>query len=509
MEMESRTKKTSRNVVYATISQFIKIILVFISRKIFINQLGASFLGVNGLFTNILSILSLADLGMSTTMMYCLYKPLANNNQTKITAYMNYFQKIYNIIAIVIALVGIAIIPLLKYIINLPTEIPYIYVYYLLILFNSIISYLFIYKTTLLQADQKMFIINKYDTIFQVVLFVLQVFVLLLTNSFALYLGCNILCTFIGNIFKAKATEKIYPYLKDNKKNIINKSEKKELFKNSYSLFFYKLGGIIQSNTDNILISLFIGTITVGYYSNYSTIILQITTFITIIFTALKASIGNYVTEKNTESQYEMFEILEVYNFWIVSFCSICFFMLVPNFIELLFGKEYLLSNIFLICTILNFYTSNIRQTLWVYRETTGIFSKTKYITLITAIINLILSIILGKICGLVGIVLATVIARMLYAWWKEPQIIYKDIFNKNVKIYFQKYILRLILTAFMCLILSIIFKFININNLFILLSIKAIICVVVVTLIYLMIYKKNKAYLFLIEKIVKKRRNI
>lgn len=505
MESESRTKKTGRNIIYATISQVVKLILVALNRIIFVRKLGASFLGVNGLFSNVLTILSLADLGMSTTMMYCLYKPLADNNQDKISRYINYFKKIYNIIALAVAIIGIAMVPLLKYIVNLPDEMPHIYLYYLLLLTNTVLSYLFIYKTTLLQSDQKMYVINKYDTVFQFVLFILQLMVLLFTKSFALYLGCNILCTFVGNVFKAKTTEKLYPYIKSGSNLNLEQSEKKILFKNLYSLFCYKLGSVIQSNTDNILISVFIGTITVGYYSNYNMIILQVTSFITIIFTALKSSVGNFITEKNTKSQYEMFEILEVYNYWIVSFCSIYFLVLIPNFIQLMFGQEYLLSNLFLISIILNFYTSNIRQNLWIYRETTGVFSKTKHITLVTSAINLILSIIFGKYFGIVGIVFATVIARMLYAWWKEPQIIYNDIFKKSAKSYYKNYLFRFLLMILIGVILSTITNFIKFNNLIISLILKFIICTLIMAIIYMIIYRKNKSYLFLKEKILLK----
>ena len=252
-------------------------------------------------------------------------------------------------------------------------------------------------------------------------------------------------------------------------------------------------------------ISILIGTITVGYYSNYNTIILQVTSFITLIFTALKSSVGNFVTETESDSQYNMFEIIEVYNFWIVSICAIYFFTLMPDLIELLFGKEYLLSTFFLISIILNFYTSNIRQTLWIYRETTGVFSKTKYITLITAIINLILSIVFGIYFGIAGIVMATVISRMIYAWWKEPKIIYKEIFNKSPKKYYVTYIIRLLLMVVICTILWLIFKSFNIENLLISIIVKFAITSILVLIIYIILYRKNKAFSFLKEKFINK----
>ena len=501
----SRTKNTSRNIIYAIIFQVVKFILMFVSRIIFVRKLGAEYLGVNGLFSNILTILSMADLGMTTTMMYCLYKPLADGDEARISKYINYFKKVYNIIAIIVAIIGVSIIPLLKYIVNLPSEMEDIYLYYILLLANSVISYLFVYRTTLLQADQKMYIINKYDTIFQFILFVLQIAILLFTNSFTLYLLSNIVCTFFSNLAKARKTKEIYPYLINNTDEKLSKNEKKQLYNNLFSMFSYKIGGIIQSNTDNILISIFVGTIVVGYYSNYSQIILQLTSFITIIFTALKASVGNFVTEKSKEVQYSMFEILEVYNFWIIGVSSLMFLVLDPDFIKLCFGQEYVLSELFVICITLNFYTSNIRQTLWVYRETTGVFSKTKYITIITAIINIILSIILGIKFELTGIILATIITKMLYAWWKEPIIIYKECFSKSSKSYFEKYILRIIIIAIMYITLRQIFKLLIINNLILLLLIKALVTICFIVVCFILIYRNSEATRFLKNKILRR----
>lgn len=501
---DSRIKKTTRNIISAFLLQFVKIALVFISRIIFVKILGASYLGVNGLFSNILGILSLADLGMTTALMYCLYEPLAKNDELSIKKYMNYFKKVYNLIAIAVALLGISLLPFLKYLVNLPTDMPNIYLYYILLLLNSVISYLFVYKTTLISADQKMYLINKYDTIFQFVLFFLQIVVLIVTKSFALYLGMNIVCSFFCNILKVKKTEEIYPFLIDKEKAELDREEKKFILKNLSSLFFYKLGSVIQNNTDNILISIFVGTITVGYYSNYTTIIAAITTFLTLIFTSLKASIGNYNVKESKKNQLKLFNIFEVYNFWIVGFCTICFMVLIPDFIRICFGEEYVLNFGLLICASLNFYTSNIRQVIWSYRETTGIFNKTKYITIATALINIVLSLVLGYFYGLIGIVGATVIARLLYAWWKEPQILFVDYFKSSPREYYINYIKRTILCSLMIVIILLVCNLINISNIYINFIVKGIICCILSILILYIIYRKSEAMNYLKNNILR-----
>lgn len=500
---ESRTQKVKKNIVYAVISQFIKAFLLFLSRIIFARVLGPEYLGINGLFSNVLTVLSLADLGMTTAMMFSLYKPLADNNFILIQKYMKFFGKIYNIIAIVIFFVGVSLIPFLKYIVNLPSNVNNIYIYYLILLLNSVLSYLFIYKTTLLAADQKMYIINKYDTFIQIFQFALQLLMLLLFHSFILYLSIQVVCTLLGNILKVLSVNKMYPYLNNGINDELSRNEKKDIFNNIKSLFFYKLGGIIQSNTDNVLISIFVGTIVVGYYSNYNLIILQIINFVTIVFTAIKATIGNYNVDSSIEEQYNMFNRLEFFNFILVGFSSIYLLFLVPDFISLCFGKEYVINFLCYIFIILNYYTANIRQTLWIYRETSGIFEKTKYITIITAFFNIIFSIILGKLFGLLGIVSATVISRMIYAWWKEPIIIFRDVFSKSSKEYFKKYIIRLLFILIISCILYITFLFIKIDNIIVLLIIKFLIISVLLFICFIAFFFKKDEFKFFKNKLL------
>lgn len=500
----NRTDNVSKNIVFSFALQFTKILVTFLSRIVFVKVLGSAFLGVNGLFSNILGILSLADLGMTTVLMYSLYKPLAKNDEIAICKYMNYFKKVYNIIAVVVLVFGISLIPFLKYLVNLPEEMEHIYLYYFLLLLNTTLTYLFVYKTTLVSADQKMYKLNKYDILFQFILFALQIIVLYLTKSFALYLFSNILVTFISNLVKVSIAKKMYPYL-DNHKNLkLAKRERNEIKVNLKSLFLYKIGTVIQSNTDNIFISIFSGTIAVGIYSNYVTIINSIVTFISMVFTSMKASIGNFVVEKDKKSQWKMFDLLEVFNFWIICFCSICFLILIPPFILLCFGEKYLLSNFILIVTVLNFYTSNIRQNIWAYRETTGIFTKTKYITLVTSALNIILSILFGKLYGVGGVILATIISRIIFAWWKEPLILFKEYFGISPKIYYINYIKRLFLFIIMACLLTFISSLIKIDNLILNLIINMLICIIGVTSLLYVIYRNTYAFDYLLKYIKK-----
>lgn len=504
---DSRIEKTKKNFIYAVILQISKLLLVFINRIIFVKILGSVYLGINGLFSNILSMLSIADLGITTAMMYSLYKPLAEHDEDKVSMYIHYFKKVYNIIALIVLVLGIILIPFLRYIVNLPENVDHIYLYYMLLVVNTALTYLYIYKTTLLSADQKMYIISKYDTIFQFVMFVMQIIVLVVTKSFMLYLLSNLICTLLGNVFKARETDKLYPYLKNNT-NLISKKEKNEIYKNVKSLFIYKIGGVIQSNTDNILISIFAGTILVGYYSNYSTIILTVTSFISLIFNAIKASLGNYINTNDKKEQLKLFYIFENFNFWVVGFCSICFIELIPLFVRICFGEEYIMSDMVLLAAVAIFYTQNIRQTIWMYRETTGLFNKTKYISLITSSLNLLFSIILGYYYKTEGVLIATVISNMIYAWWKEPILLFKEYFNSSPKKYFLNYIVRLVFLIGILVLLEVINKIIYVDNIYLCFITRVIVDISISTLILFTIYRKTETFKFMKEKILRRGRN-
>ncbi|MBR1416987.1 MAG: oligosaccharide flippase family protein [Bacilli bacterium] len=491
---ESRIKNIQKNITYTFIFQFIKLILVFLNRVIFVACLGPVYLGINSLFTNILSFLTLADFGVITAMMYSLFKPLANKDEKKISEYVFFFNKIYNVIALAIFILGIIIMPFLKYFVNLPVDVDNIYIYYFLMLINVVIGYLFVYKTTILLSDQKKYIINSYDTKFYILLFIIQVLILYLTKNFILYLIANIITTLLSNIFKARKVNKLYPYLDKYKEKTLDKKEKKEVFKNVKDLFLYRIGAVIQNNTDNILISIFVGTIIVGYYSTYLMIISGITSFVNLIFSSIKSSLGNYIVKEKKEDQLKMFFILEDINFLIIGFCASCFIILIPDFIEMFFGKEYLLSNITLILVVGIFYTENIRQNIWMFRETTGIFGKTKYANLVTAVLNLILSIILGYYFKIDGILFASIISCLLFAWWMEPKIMFKEYFNSSSKKYFFNYIKNVLIIVIIIIINSYLIN-INLSNIYINFIIKLILTVIITSILLIIPFIKSNTF--------------
>ena len=434
---QGRTYKSARNALYGVGNQVIQILLGFVSRMIFLRVLNESYLGINSLFTEVLSMLSLVDLGMGTVMVYSLYKPLAEKNEERLKGLMSFYQTVYRIIAIAVAIIGLSIIPFLKYIVNMDSNINYLYVYYCLFLAKTVISYLFVYKTAILNADQNNYLVSKIQSIVRILLTIVQVISLFFTKSYFVYLLFDIAVVFFQNYLCARKAEKLYPFLKV--KGRIEKDESREIFQNIRSGFIYKVSSVLLSSTDNTIISVMFGTVLVGYYSNYGMIINKLALLLTTMFGTLSGSIGNLIATESYKKRYEVFSMIQAMSFMISGVSTICLFSLIQDFISLWIGDKFLLSLDVLIACLLNYYLNIVMQPLWVYRDSTGLYRKTKYVMIVTAGINLFLSVAMGYILGLSGVLFASVLSRLLTYFWYEPMILFGEYFNEKPWIYFAR----------------------------------------------------------------------
>lgn len=482
----SRTGNSVRNITYSFVNKGITVVLAFVSRSIFIYCLGKEYLGIQGLFSDILTMLSLADLGFSTAMVFSMYKPLAESDTKKLAALTSFYKYVYRIIAIIITVIGISLIPFLKYLVNMETEIPHLTLYYVLYLANTVASYLTIYKTSILSADQKEYIITKFTGIFSIVCTIVTSIVLLLTRNFILYLVIQVIFTYGKNFYISYKAEKIYPYI--NEKGTLSKTERKKLFKTIGSGFIYKASGIILTGTDNILISIIVGTVFVGYYSNYTIISNQLSGFINILFYSLTASLGNLIVQESKKKCYEIFNIIQSASMIITSFCVICLFFLQEDLIRIWLGEQFILDKLILVAIVTNFYFLNALYPIRVYRDACGLYNKTKLIMIMTAIINIVISIILGKRLGLAGILFGTAISKILTFFWYEPIILFKEHFEKSSIYYFRDIIKNIMVIGIIFVIESFICAYITVNSWFSLI-LKGIVVSTIAILIILFFY--------------------
>lgn len=455
---EGRIKNSVRNISYRFVSQVASIVLKFVSRTIFISILGVEYLGINGLFSEILQMLSLADLGFGTAMVYSMYKPLAEHDEKRLGQLVALYKKIYTIIAITTTVIGISLVPFLKYLVNMDKDIPYLKVYYLLYLANTVSSYLVVYKTCILNADQKNYLISKYNTIFSFISLIVTSVFLLITHNFMIYLIAQVAVTYANNFYVSHVAEKQYPYI-NNKVEKLPKEEGKQIFQNVKSVFIYKVANTLVGSTDNTLISVLIGTIAVGFYSNYCMIVNNITLFINIIFSSVTASIGNMVVEANKKKNYDVYCLMQFVSFLLSSIAIAVTYLVINDLINVWLGEKFVLEPLVSLAIALNMYFSVVLMPIWSYREATGMYLQTKYVMVATAVVNLLVSIVLGKILGLAGILFATSIARISTYFWYEPRLLFKQFFGEKVWNYYKGIIKNIVVTFTVTVICSLVFQ--------------------------------------------------
>lgn len=446
MNDNSRTQNTTKNVLTGLINKVILLLLSFISRKIFISFIGVEYLGINSLFANILTILSLADMGFGIAMSYSYYRPLANKDENTLAALVQFYKKIYNIIALAITAVGVCLIPFLKYIVNTESKIDHLYIYYLIALSNTVISYLFVYKSSMISADQKSYLVNKIQLWVNFSKTIVQMACVIVFKNYLIYAILDVLATLANNLVVSHFADKLYPFINNKNIKTLDPISKRNIYSNLKSVFLYKFSASIMSGTDSIIMSTIVGTAIVGMYTNYLTLTSQITSFVQIVFSSFTASIGNLIIEDKDQKNYQVFRVMQMVSHIMSGIIAVCLLSLANEFIILWLGPEFNMGELMAIAITANTYFTISLQPIWSYREATGLYNKTKYVMVITAFVNIVLSIIMGFAMGAPGIIMATVISRLLTYFWYEPYLVYKLYFQHSPSEYYYDYVISIAL---------------------------------------------------------------
>ncbi len=443
---DTRTMNATKNASSAFINKFVIMILTFVSRKVFIVFIGVHYLGINGLFANILTLLSMADLGLGTAMNVSLYKPIAEGDTRKISALLNYFRKMYYVIAAAVMVIGLSLIPFLKYIINMDRDIPHLYLFYVIFVLKSAVSYLFVYKSSIIKADQRQYTVNNIEVYVNIVKVVLEIIAIWLFRNYLIYLLLEVAGVLAHNLVVSYIADRSYPFIRERAE--IRPEEKKGIFTDVSSIFLYKVSYSLLNGTDNVLMSIIVGTIYVGLYSNYLAITSHLVQFISMLFASLTAGIGNLVATEEPEHRYRTFKTMQMVSFWICGIVTICLFYLMQDFIAMWVGEELLLDQLTMYAIVLNVFFSTCMRPVWTFREGTGMYKQIRYIMFVTAILNLVLSVVLGKILGISGILFATSISKLCTNFWYEPNVLFRDFFHKSVRFYYLEYLQNALLLA-------------------------------------------------------------
>ena len=503
-----RIKNSIKNTIAAMSSNILTIIIGLIAQAVFIRILGTEYLGINGLFTNIISMLGIVELGIGSAIVYNLYKPIANRDKETIKSLMNFYKKAYHIIALVVFIIGISIIPFLSYFIGETIVDININLVYLLFIIDIVCSYLLTYKRSLLYADQKNYIINIIHMIYLVTLNISQLLLLYITKNYYLYLGIKIILRIIENVVITIIVNKKYSYLKEKNIKKLDKKIEKDIFQKVKALFFHKIGSFIVLGTDNLIISRYLGIVTVGLYSNYYMIINALNTLFNQAITALTPSVGNLLVEKKTKKNFEVFRKVRFINFWIATFTSVALLIIMNSFITIWIGEAYLLSNLVLITLVINFFMTMMRNSYSTFKEAAGIFHEDRYVPIIESFVNIVASIILLKYFGLAGVFMGTIISGLILWCYSYPRFVYKKLFCRSYLSYIKETISYIILFI---LILIISYKISNIYtfyNIWVQLLYNIIVSLIIPNIILLIIFYKNdnlKYYYRLFKKLVKK----
>lgn len=532
MASKSRSKNTLINTVAGFGEKVATIITGFIMRSLFIRLLGIEYAGVSSLFTDILSALSLAELGISSAITYALYKPIATKDNEKVAMLMNFYKRAYQLVAAIIMGVGLLLIPFLGYIVNdVPKEIEnQLILIYVLYLINSAVSYLIVYKTSLLTAHQErryVSIVNIIGTFARVIVEAVILFalknVLAPTPRFIVYLASGIIMTRLQNYVASKVAEKRYPELKEHKDLKLPKEEQKKIYKDISALMIYKICNSLLRSVDSIIISVMFGTVYVGYLGNYTLVTKRINNVVNQFYNSASPSIGNMAAESDGEKQYKTFCTLQFMAFWMCCFCSVSFFVLLDPFVHLWLGStKYILGPAICAVLSLNFYLTSIVHPVATFRNANGLFVQGKYRPIVMSIINIVLSVIFALILGnngaspiwgMFGVKIATSIAQIVTLHWFDPYLVYKNVFKKRFKLYLKTAISQLGFTALCSAIVYFIGKALDgvgINP-YLLFVIKCGLCVIVPNLAIIIVYHKKsefKDFIQILKSLITKKSN-
>ena len=503
--MKSERKKSSfKNMITAVSSNVLTIIVGLVAQAVFIKILGSEYLGLNGLFSNVISMLGIVELGMGSAIIYNMYKPIAENDYEKIKSLMQFYKKSYRIITLIISIIGIMIIPFIKYIVDIESVTVDINVYlvYILFLLETICSYILSYKRSMLYADQKEYITNIIHMGYTILVNTMQLTFLYFTHDYYLYLIIKVMMRLVENIVISSYVNRRYSYLLDNKVTKLDSKTEKDIFQKIRALFFHKIGTFIVSGTDNIIISKYLGLVTVGLYSNYYMIINAVQTVINHIIQATRASVGNLLVTDSKTKQFDVFNKIRFVNFWISCFSSICIFVIMDSFITIWIGYKFVLPTKVLLVLVINFFIVSSRSTYGAFKEAAGIFYEDRFVPIIESLLNIVLSIIFVKKFGLMGVFMGTIGSGLVLWCYSYPKYVYNKLFGRKIADYIKEtiyYFIIFILIAGFTYSLAILISFDNVYLQFIS---NVLIALIVPNVIMLLLFSKDENFKYFINMI-------
>lgn len=494
-----RTEHVVKNLKFAAASELTLAVLKFVSRRVFVLLLGKEYLGINGLFTDILSVLSLAELGFGIAVTYSLYRPAALGDTELVKSLMALYRRAYWIIGLIVLAAGLSLTPFLSFFVKeMPKGIPDIFLIYVLNVLNASASYVFAYKATLLFVHQRKYVDSLIRTAVTVGATAAQIGILLLTGNYIYYMLIAIGATLLQNTWISVKTDGLYPYLREKKVQPLPEGVLCDIRRNVGAMMLHRIGAAIVFSTDNILISKFAGIVLTGLYSNYTMIRGFLNVMVNALFNAIVPALGNLNATEPLENKQAAFCRLNFFSAWLFGWMSICLLWLYDPFISIWLGGDYLLPRPVVVLIVVNFYINSMRIPVANTKSVMGLFWDERYKSILEPPLNLVLSILLAQRFGIFGILAGTLISTMALPFWVEPLGLYRHGLKQPVGGYFLCCLKYLLITAAAagltggaCLAAgSGIFGFVQ----------KCILCFLIPNGVYLIVYRRTPEFCFVRE---------
>ncbi len=507
---ESRLKNSIRNSAFGLFAEVTTLILGFFVRSVFVKTLAEDYLGVNGLFTNILQVLSFAELGIGNAIVFSLYKPIRDRDKERIRQYVAFYKSAYRIIGVTVALLGLMLIPFLDVIIvdkpNIPDNLTVIYLLYLA---NTVFSYFCVWKRTFMTANQERYIGTVVEQIFTIVQVVVQIIILYTTHNFILYLATMIVCNQVRNVIIARICSHRYPVVDEKPGKDLTKEEKKSVFENVRALFVYKLSGVVLGSTDNILIQAIINFRSVSLYSNYSMIITNFRLLANQLLNGITASVGDLNASEDNRAKEDVFYRLLFVSFWLYGLLCVGFVTVSNSLIKVWLGENFVMPMSIVAAIAFSFYVEGMQFAGFTYRTTMGLFRESVAAPVASAIINVVLSILLGYKMGMAGIFVATAVSRLVTTTWVDGYLVFKKRLNKSPVKFYGRYVTYLIFAVFTALFAEkVCFAHMEFEG-WLGVICKIGVCFIVYNLCFLVVFGKTKVFRSVINMFVKRGKKV
>ncbi len=438
-------KRGILNVSISIIFKLVILVVSIVTRRFLIRYVGNEANGLDSLYTSIVGVLSIAELGIGTAIVFCMYRPIVEGDTDKVSALYGLFKRVYLIIGGIIAVCGCLVMPLLPYLAKDYQAMDVnLYLTFGLMLISVVLTYAFSAKISLINAYKNNYITTTINSGGQLLQYGLQIIVLLCTQSFVWYLVCRIIAVAVQwGVTEVVAYIKYKTVIKN--KRAIDSDTKKEVTKNVKAMFMHKIGGVLVNTADSIIISAFIGVVILGKYTNYTVIMTAMTGTITLFFTPLTSVIGHMCVEENKEQIQKYYNFFYVFNYILGLIFFLGYYSVIDNLVTICFGGNLEMAKSISLVITVNYFIQFMRQSTLLFKDATGMFYYDRWKPLIEGVLNIGLSIgfvylfeyLWGAEFAVVGVIAATVVTNLTICHIVEPYVLYKHALQTSVKPYY------------------------------------------------------------------------